>query len=62
MNGDRRDPVHAAAEVVLAYHPRKVDGDELTCLCGWAEIGKSHALHQVQQLAEAGLLVERLPA
>jgi hypothetical protein len=47
----------AAAEVataVLVDHQRRDIG---SCLCGWAELGRSHPRHQVQMLAAAGVLV-----
>jgi hypothetical protein len=43
------------AEAVLISHQRRDVG---SCLCGWAELGKSHAGHQVAKLREAGLLVQ----
>jgi hypothetical protein len=41
------------AEAILISHQRHRGG----CLCGWFELGESHAGHQVAQLREAGLLV-----
>ncbi len=41
------------AEAILISHQRRDIGG---CLCGWAELGKSHAGHQVAMLSEAGLL------
>lgn len=41
------------AEAILIAHQRHRGG----CLCGWAELGKSHAGHQVAMLREAGVLV-----
>jgi hypothetical protein len=41
------------AEAILTIHQRYRGG----CLCGWAELGKSHPRHQVAMLREAGLLV-----
>lgn len=41
------------AEDVLIAHQRR---DNRSCICGWAELGKSHPAHQVKMLAEAGLL------
>lgn len=41
------------AEAILIAHQRRDVG---SCLCGWAELGKSHAGHQVAVLREAGLL------
>ncbi|WP_213002665.1 hypothetical protein [Winogradskya consettensis] len=43
------------AEALLIAHQRR---DVQGCLCGWAELGKSHAGHQVGVLREAGLLVQ----
>jgi hypothetical protein len=40
-------------EAILIAHQRRDVG---SCLCGWAELGKSHAAHQVAMLCEAGLL------
>lgn len=50
------DGITAEAVLILVAHQRY---DITGCLCGWAELGKSHAAHQVAMLAEAGLLVER---
>lgn len=41
------------AERVLIAHQRL---DIRSCLCGWAELGLSHAAHQVDELRRAGLL------
>lgn len=41
------------AEAILIAHQRRDVG---SCLCGWAELGKSHAGHQAAALREAGLL------
>jgi len=41
------------AEAILISHQRRDVG---SCLCGWSELGKSHAGHQVAKLQEAGLL------
>lgn len=41
------------AEAVLIAHQRRDTGN---CLCGWAELGRSHAGHQAAALREAGLL------
>jgi hypothetical protein len=50
-----RDPAWTdkAAEAVLLAHLRR---DIRGCLCGWAELGKSHPVHQVAMLRGAGLL------
>lgn len=42
------------AEAILISHQRRDAG---SCLCGWSELGKSHAGHQADKLREAGLLV-----
>jgi hypothetical protein len=42
-----------AAELILVKHQRR---NISSCLCGWAELGKSHPRHQVAMLCEAGLL------
>lgn len=47
---DNRD----TAEAILVAHQRM---DIRGCLCGWNEIGRSHAKHQVEMLAKAGLIV-----
>ena len=41
------------AEAVLVAHQRRDIG---SCLCGWAQLGKSHPRHQVAMLREAGVL------
>lgn len=41
------------AEAILVKHQRYDYGN---CLCGWSELGRSHARHQVAMLREAGLL------
>jgi hypothetical protein len=41
------------AQALLTAHQRFDAG---SCLCGWAELGKSHAAHQADVLAQAGLL------
>jgi hypothetical protein len=41
------------AEAILTIHQRR---DVRSCLCGWAELGKSHAGHQVAILRAAGVL------
>lgn len=41
------------AQLILVAHQRR---DISSCLCGWAELGKSHARHQAAMLREAGLL------
>jgi hypothetical protein len=41
------------AQLILIEHQR---GDNRDCLCGWNELGRCHAAHQVTKLREAGLL------
>ncbi len=41
------------AEAILISHQRRDVG---SCLCGWSELGKSHAGHQAAELRAAGLL------
>lgn len=47
-----RDPVERAAALLTAHQRR----DAGSCLCGWGVLGMSHALHQADVLADAGLL------
>jgi hypothetical protein len=49
----RLDPVERAGALLIAHQRRDVG----SCLCGWGELGKSHAGHQADELARAGLLV-----
>jgi hypothetical protein len=42
------------AQALLTAHQRF---DARSCLCGWDELGKSHAAHQADELARMGLLV-----
>lgn len=51
--------VEELAEAILVAHQRR---DIRGCLCGWSELGKSHARHQVAMLREAGVLMVRLAA
>lgn len=44
------------AEQILIAHQRRDAG---SCLCGWGELGRSHAGHQVEMLAARGLLRDR---
>lgn len=39
-----------AAGDVLVYHQRR---DVTSCMCGWAELGRSHAAHQAELALEA---------
>jgi hypothetical protein len=50
-----RNHVDDTAEAVLIAHQRFDAGN---CLCGWSELGKSYAKHQVDMLREAMLLVD----
>jgi hypothetical protein len=43
-------------ERILVQHQRR---DIASCICGWAELGKSHPAHQAAMLRDAGLLVSR---
>lgn len=56
--GDPPPTVTAAAEATLVAHQRL---DITGCLCGWSELGKSHACHQVQMLTDAGVLAATPP-
>ena len=47
-----------AVAILVAHHRRDIRG----CLCGWSELGKSHAWHQVAMLREAALLVDDPPS
>lgn len=51
---DDRSAQQVTAEQVLVDHQRQSSG----CLCGWAELGKSHPRHQVAALTDAGLLAD----
>lgn len=44
-----------SAEAILVAHQRHHSG----CLCGWAELGKSHPRHQVAMLRSAALLADQ---
>jgi hypothetical protein len=48
-------PPISAAEAILIAHQRRDVG---SCLCGWSELGRTHAGHQVKMLAEAGVLID----
>jgi hypothetical protein len=39
-----------AAGGVLVYHQRR---DISSCMCGWSELGRSHAAHQAELALEA---------
>jgi hypothetical protein len=47
--------VTETAEAVLINHQRR---DVSGCICGWGELGKSFAGHQVAELTAAGVLRE----
>jgi hypothetical protein len=48
----RLDPAVRAGALLIAHQRQDVGG----CLCGWSVLGKSHAAHQADELARAGLL------
>lgn len=48
----QREPAERAAALLTAHQRRDAGG----CLCGWGVLGMSHALHQADALARAGLL------
>jgi hypothetical protein len=48
------DEVDRAAEKILIDHQRR---DFSGCICGWAELGKSHPGHQVAMLREGGIVL-----
>jgi hypothetical protein len=48
----RLDPIERAGALLIAH--QRMDAG--SCLCGWAELGKSHAAHQADELARLGLL------
>lgn len=50
--------VDETAEAVLVAHQRY---DITGCRCGWSELGRSHARHQVAALREAGVLLPLTP-
>lgn len=45
-------PAETATAILVAHQRRDIG----SCLCGWAELGRSHPGHQVQMLAGAGVL------
>lgn len=47
------DTYQRLAAAVLVAHQRRDSG---SCLCGWAELGRSHADHVAEVLAAAGAL------
>ena len=47
------------AEAVLVAHQRRDSG---SCLCGWSELGRSHAAHVAAVLEVAGALKDRPPS
>lgn len=44
-----------AVAAILTAHQRHRGG----CLCGWADLGKSHPEHQAAVLGMAGLLADK---
>lgn len=50
---DTQLPSDERVKALLTAHQRRDVG---SCLCGWAEMGKSHAGHQAELLAQVGLL------
>lgn len=53
----KRDPTERVAALLIAHQRWDVGG----CLCGWNQLGMSHALHQAEVIAEAGLTGEPKP-
>ncbi len=53
---DRPNPFISVVADLLVQHARY---DIRGCRCGWAELGKSHAVHVAKVLDAAGLLVVR---
>ena len=47
------------AEAFLVAHQRRDSG---SCLCGWSELGRSHAAHVAAVLEVAGALRDRPPS
>ena len=47
------------AAAILVAHQRY---DITSCLCGWAELGRSHAEHVASVLDNAGALRDRAPS
>jgi hypothetical protein len=45
--------VEQTAEAILVAHQRHTSS---SCLCGYSDLGRSHARHQVTMLRNAGLL------
>ncbi len=54
---DRDFPPVERAKALLIIHQRT---ESLECLCGWNDLGKSHAQHQAEVLSDFGLLVSRV--
>lgn len=52
MTDDDLSPAHLTAHRVLIMHHRR---DIRGCRCGWAELGRSHAGHVIDELERAGL-------
>ncbi len=51
------NPFISVAADVLIQHARF---DITGCRCGWAELGKSHAVHVAKELDAAGLLTKEV--
>lgn len=47
-----------AAAILVAHQRRDISG----CMCGWSELGRSHAAHVAAVLDGAGALRDRPPA
>jgi hypothetical protein len=43
-------------KAILTIHQPVRHTESLTCLCGWAELGKSFPGHQAEKLREEGVL------
>lgn len=54
----RHDPAERTAALLTAHQRWDVGG----CLCGWSQLGMSHALHQADVLTDAGLLADARPS
>lgn len=49
---DQKDVDYTAESVLIAHQRHTSD----SCLCGWRDLGRSHAAHQVAMLRRAGVL------
>ncbi len=52
MSVDQNPVVRAVAALLIEHSRFDIQG----CRCGWAELGKSHAMHVARELDAAGLL------